>query len=186
MPNQQMDKDKIISLLAVSISILLGSVSPVGSASGVSQSSRFAILSAFQEEAVFDRTTHLIWERSPSASEVTWSTAQTRCGLKRTGGQTGWRLPSFIELMTLIEPTLHQKSSLPTLPAGHPFQRIKAGPYWSSDMSSLRPAEAYTVDFLRADVAPRQKDQPHPFWCVRGGPPEQPEPAPAAEQSGLI
>lgn len=181
-----MDNDKIISLLAVSVSILLGSVHPVGSTSSVSQTSRFAILSTFQEEAVIDRTTQLVWERSPSASEVTWSTAQTRCGLKRTGGQTGWRLPSFIELMTLIEPTLHQGSLLPALPAGHPFQRIKAGPYWTSDMSPLKPAEAYAVDFLRADVAPRQKDQPHPFWCVRGGIPQQPEPAPAAAQSGLI
>jgi hypothetical protein len=186
MSNRQMAKDKIISLLAVSVGILLVSVNPVGSASGVSQTGRFAILSTFQEEAVFDRTTELIWERSPSASEVTWSTAQTRCGLKRTGGQTGWRLPSFIELMTLIEPTLRRDSSFPALPAGHPFQRIKAGPYWTSDLSPLKPAEAYTVDFLRADVAPRQKDQSHPFWCVRGGIPGQPEPVPAATPSGLI
>jgi hypothetical protein len=186
MPKQQMDRYKIITILAIGMSILLGSVNPVESVSSVSQTGRFAILSNFQEEAVLDRTTQLIWERSPSASEVTWSTAQTRCGLKRTGGQTDWRLPSFIELMTLIEPIRHQNSSLPALPAGHPFQRIKAGPYWTSDMSPLKPAEAYAVDFLRADVAPRQKDQPHPFWCVKGGIPEQPEPAPAAAQSGVI
>ena len=181
-----MRKDKVIALLAISAGILLGSVNPVGSASGVSQTGRFAILSAFQEEAVVDHTTQLIWERSPSASEVAWSTAQTRCDLKRTGGQTGWRLPSFIELMTLIEPSLHPNTSLPALPAGHPFQRIKAGPYWTNDLSPLTPAEAYAVDFLRADVTPRQKDQSHPFWCVRGGIPEQPEPAPAAALSGLI
>lgn len=181
-----MDRYKIISLLAIGINILLGSVNPVGSVSGVSHTGRFAILSAFQEEAVLDRTTQLIWERSPSTSEITWSTAQTRCSLKSVGGQTGWRLPSFIELMTLIEPTLHQNSSLPALPPGHPFHRIKAGPYWTSDTSPSEPAQAYAVDLLRADVALRQKDQPHPLWCVRGGIAERAEPAPAAAQSGLI
>lgn len=181
-----MDIYKIITLLAVAVGALFGSMSAAQSSSEASQTGRFAILNTFEEEAVLDRTTQLVWERSPNSSEVTWSTAQTRCGLKTVGGRPGWRLPTFIELMTLVEPSPQQTSFLPALPAGHPFHGIKAGAYWTSDASSLEPAQAYTVDLLRADVAPRQKNQPHPLWCVRGGIPDHPQPAPVSPLPGLI
>jgi hypothetical protein len=181
-----MDIYKIITFLVIGIVALLGNVSAAESPSSVSPTGRFTILGAFQEEAVLDRTTQLIWERSPHSNEVTWATAQTRCGLKTVGGQTGWRLPSFIELMTLIEPTLHQKSSLPALPAGHPFHGIKAVAYWTSDASSSEPGQAYTVDLLHADVAPHRKNEPHPLWCVRGGISDRTQLAPATSRPGLI
>lgn len=181
-----MDAYKITTLLAVAAAALFGSMSAAESPSGVSQTGRFAILNTFHEEAVLDRTTQLVWERSPNSSEVTWSTAQTRCGLKTVGGQADWRLPTFIELMTLVEPSLQQTSSLPALPAGHPFHGIKAGAYWTSDASSLEPTQAYTVDLLHADVAPRQKSQPHPLWCVRGGIPDRPQAAPVSPRLDLI
>jgi hypothetical protein len=181
-----MARYKIIPLLAVGAATLLGSLSAAESTSGVSQTGRFAILGTFQEEAVLDRTTQLIWERSPNNNEVTWSTAQMRCGLKTIGGKTGWRLPSFIELMTLIEPSLQKTPRVPALPAGHPFHGIKAGFYWTSDASSSEPAEAYTVDLLRADVAPRRKDERHPLWCVLGGILDQSQPPQVHVTPGLI
>ena len=177
---------RLITVLALGTVTLLGNASAAESPSGVSQTGRFAIMDTFQEEAVLDRTTQLIWERSPNRSEVTWSTAQTRCGLKTVGGHTGWRLPSFIELMTLIEPPLPHASSLPALPAGHPFQGIKASPYWTSDASSSEPATAYTVDLLRADVAPRKKTQSHSLWCVRDEIPHRLQPAQVTVKPGLI
>jgi hypothetical protein len=170
--------------LAIGFGSLFGSVS-AESLSGVSQTGRFAILSTFHEDAVLDQTTQLIWERSPNSTEVTWSTAQTRCGLKTVGGQPGWRLPTFIEFMTLIEPRL-QNSSLPALPAGHPFTGVKAGAYWTSNASSMKPDQAYTVDLLHADVASRQKSQPHPLWCVSGGLTDRPQAAPVILRPGLI
>lgn len=161
-PTPTMDTSKIISFVAVGVVSVFGIVCAAESPSGVSQTGRFAVLGSFQEEAVLDRTTQLIWERSPSSGEVTWSTAQTRCGLKTVGGQIGWRLPSFIELMTIIEPPLYEKALLPALPEGHPFHGIKAGAYWASDAASLKPDQAYTVDLLIADVAVRPKAEPHP------------------------
>jgi len=152
------------------IAALLGSAGAADISSGSSPTGRFAILDTFRQEAVFDKATQLIWERTPNETTVTWSTAQTRCGLKTVGGHSGWRLPSFIELMTLIEPHLdHNSSSLPALPAGHPFRGVQPNVYWTSDASSSEPGMAYTVDFLRADVAPSLKTLSHPLWCVRGG-----------------
>jgi hypothetical protein len=176
-----------LTVLVVGLAVLLGVAEATESPLDVAQTSRFLIMDTSRGEAVLDRTTQLIWERSPNSIEVTWLTAQTRCGLKTVGGQAGWRLPSFIELMTIIEPSSsHQPSSLPALPAGHPFQNVKAAAYWTNDPLSSEPGQAYTVDLLHADVAPRQKSQPHPLWCVRSGIPDRPQPAPVTQQPGLI
>lgn len=133
------------------------------------QAGRFALLETFHGQAVFDHTTQLIWERSPHPTEVTWATATTRCSLKTVGGQIGWRLPSFIELMTLVEPSPPQTSNAPALPPHHPFQGVKAEAYWTNDGPKSDPAQAYTVDLFRADVAAHRKNQTHPLWCVQGG-----------------
>ena len=181
-----MDHRLLLTFLMVGLAVLFGIAEATESPLDVAQSSRFLIMDGFHGEAVLDRTTQIIWERSPNSSEVTWSTAQTRCGLKTVGGQAGWRLPSFIELMTIIEPSPHQPSSLPALPAGHPFQDVKAVAYWTSDASSSEPGQAYTIDLLHADVALRQKSQPHPLWCVKGGVSDRPQPARSTTQPGLI
>ncbi len=147
---------------------------------------RFSLLDAFQGQAVFDHTTRLIWERSPLATEVTWTTATTRCALKTVGGRTGWRLPSFIELMTLVEPSPQQTAILPSLPPNHPFQGVKAGAYWTTDAPSSDPGQAYTVDLFHADVSPRYKNQIHPLWCVQGGITDSTPPSSPTTRPGLI
>jgi hypothetical protein len=164
---------------------LFGAAGATESPYGTSQSGRFAILKSLHQEAVLDLKTQLIWERSPNSAEVTWTTAQTRCPLKIVGGQTGWRLPSFLELMTLVEPSPQQAAAVPTLPVGHPFHGVKAGTYWTSNSSSSSPTQAYTVDLLHADVATFEKTQTNPLWCVRGGILEHP-PQPPVKTLGLI
>jgi hypothetical protein len=145
---------------------------------------RFAILESFKQEAVLDLRTQLIWERSPLDMEVTWATANSRCALKTVGEQTGWRLPTFIELMTLVEPMLEQPLAAPSLPPGHPFRGIKAKAYWTTDSLSSNPNQAYTVDLLLADVVTHDKARTNSIWCVRErtGPPPDLEKKPA----GLI
>jgi hypothetical protein len=181
-----MDHRLLLTFLVVGLAFIFGIAEATESPLDVAQTSRFLIIDSSRGEAVLDRTTQLIWERSPNSIEVTWSTAQTRCGLKTVGGQAGWRLPSFIELMTIIEPSPHQPSSLPALPAGHPFKDVKAVAYWTNDALSSEPEQAYAVDLLHADVAPRQKSQPHPLWCVRGGISNPSQPARVIQQPGLI
>lgn len=173
-------------LIILGIVALLGNVGAAELPSTATQTGRFMVLDAFNGEAVLDRTTQLIWERSPNGSEVTWSTAQSRCALKTVGDHAGWRLPSFIEFMTLIEPPLDQSSSHPALPVDHPFHGVQASLYWTSDASSSEPATAYTVDLLRADVAPREKTQSHPLWCVKGGISDEPRSIPTPQRPGLI
>jgi hypothetical protein len=131
--------------------------------------SRFQVLDEYRGEAVLDTETRLIWERSPSADQTAWANASLRCAFTATGGRLGWRLPSFFELMTLVEPAPRTAASRPTLPAGHPFRSVKADPYWTTTTQPTDPVNAYVVDFLRGDVSSQRKNRAHASWCVRGG-----------------
>jgi Protein of unknown function (DUF1566) len=97
---------------------------------------RFIVLSNFNNEAVLDRETGLVWQRTPSNTETTWGIAvNVECRFSAaTGGRMGWRLPSLVELQSLVDP----KQSNPSLPAGHPFLGVKTvGDYWSSTTSTV-------------------------------------------------
>lgn len=134
-----------------------------------SSTSRFQILEDSKGEAVLDLETHLIWERNPSGTETAWANASLRCALSSTGGRIGWRLPSFFELMTLVEPSTLTTARKPSLPSGHPFRGIRPGLYWTTDSQNTQPTNAYAVDFLRGDLASSRKNEAHASWCVRGG-----------------
>src|SRR5262245_25185010 len=78
---------------------------------------RFRVLVGFNNAAVLDRETGLVWERSPDSVARTWVLAQRVC-VQRTvgaGHRLGWRLPTVQELLSLMDPTRNP----PSLPAGH-------------------------------------------------------------------
>ena len=138
--------------------------------------SRFQILEESKGEAVLDTETRLIWERSPSSGETAWANASLRCALTSTGGRLGWRLPSFFELMTLVEPSPLATANKPSLPSGHPFRGVRAELYWTTSSQDTSPTNAYAIDFLRGDVTPQQRNRAHAWWCVRGGTSTAPAP----------
>src|SRR4249920_1067083 len=67
---------------------------------------RFVILSAFNSEAVLDKETGLVWERSPQTTSARWSVARRTCIEKSVGGQKGWRLPYLEELASLVDTSI--------------------------------------------------------------------------------
>src|SRR6184192_2356689 len=67
-----------------------------------STSSRFTCVMG--NAAVRDNETGLVWERSPETTLNTWSVARFTCAKKAVGGRKGWRLPSFAELSSLMDP----------------------------------------------------------------------------------
>jgi len=132
-------------------------------------STRFIVLSNFNSQAVLDRETGLVWERSPSTTVSGFTSIE--CNNKTVGNRRGWRLPTIQELMSLIDPT--QLS--PALPTGNPFQiqNVSVG-YWSAtnfddpDGSSTK-AWAMGLPVGNAFVATKTTSGLF-IWCVRGGP----------------
>jgi len=133
---------------------------------------RFVVLTNWNSEAVLDKETGLVWERSPLTTDVSWSGALSYCINKKVGERKGWRLPSIPELASLIDPT----QSDPSLPAGHPFLGVRTVQndfYWSATtmvaVPAGSPSHSWTVRFLDGNVFDNDKVAPNPAWCVRGG-----------------
>jgi hypothetical protein len=91
---------------------------------------RFRVLSDFNDHAVLDRETGLVWERQPTNETFAWPNARLRCAQKAVGARGGWRLPAFNELASLVDPTVTDPA-VPRLPAGHPFLNVE-GMYWTA------------------------------------------------------
>ena len=119
--------------------------------------------------AVLDKETGLVWDKSPDA-DLDWPGAVYACRGAIIGGRKGWRLPTFIELQTLIEPTLS-----PRIPAGvfSGVLTLSTDNYWTATSWIDDPTYAWTIRFydgnaqakLKVDVPPAPAGR-H-AWCVR-------------------
>lgn len=142
---------------------------------------RFIVLASFNNQAVLDKETQLVWERSPRNAAVTWKQAdfdtksEPSCALATTGGRQGWRLPRRFELMSLSDPSV---SGSAQLPVGHPFTGISPDAfYWTSDLYRHTDAAAtpkfWSVKFepgstVLAAIAMDALGIDTRIWCVRG------------------
>jgi hypothetical protein len=86
-----------------------------GDANGCN-SSRFKCV--LDNEAVLDKETGLVWERSPRNYQGSWVVAKWQCWASNTGGREGWRLPTVSEIDSLKE---YCAITDRILPCGHPF-----------------------------------------------------------------
>jgi hypothetical protein len=129
--------------------------------------SRFTVLSSFNNEAVRDNNTGLVWEKSPQTAAVTWNGARFTCINKNIGGQKGWRLPSIPDLASLIDPSV--ASPGPTLPSGHPFNNVQSAGYWSATTSAEDSSNAWFAYYGLGFVDNDGKTLSGHVWCVRGG-----------------
>lgn len=86
---------------------------------------RFAIWGAATnsplDDAVFDKETGLVWERSPASDKKTLTGAIVYSTTRVLAQRKGWRLPTIEELLSLANPG----ATNPTLPAGHPFVNVQ-------------------------------------------------------------
>ena len=129
---------------------------------------RFLVLTNWNNEAVLDKETGLVWERSP-AQTGTWSAARSQCAALTTGAAEVWRLPSYHELQSLMQPNVVPPG--PILPLGHPFLNITPTSYWSATINAAHPNSAYVVDFAANSVGGGGVigGGSLGIWCVRGG-----------------
>ena len=135
---------------------------------------RFAICSgatsSSADDAVLDKETGLVWERSPATDRkglggaVVYSTTRVVAQCK------GWRLPALEELLSLVNPV----ATNPPLPPGHPFLNIKLDYfYWSLSRGIPEPTDQNLVwgyNFGNADTGCIVVAAATCYtWLVRGG-----------------
>jgi len=132
-------------------------------------SERF-VLVMNNNEAVLDRETGLVWEKSPSTGTYPWvNAAFSYCANLDVGGRMGWHLPTAEQLTSLIDNSEFE----PSLPSGHPFTNVHptvTAEYWSATTDSTSTAVTVTFgDLLVNHVNSDTKTNYNYVWCVRGG-----------------
>jgi hypothetical protein len=131
----------------------------------INNSTRFKVLNDFNNAAVYDKETGLVWEQSPD-NTGNWLGALLLCYNKEVGARKGWRLPTIEELASLV----NTSNSSPALPTGHPFTLTSAqedGFYWSATSREVDTAFHLNFDFGVTPVS--AKSNIFFVWCVRGG-----------------
>ena len=124
---------------------------------------RFVILTAFNSDAVLDKETGLVWERSPQTTAVSSSNVRLTCANKAVGGRKGWRLPFLPELASLVDPSV--ASPGPTLSPGHPFLNVQSTNYWTTSAHAENPALMWGVGFGNGAVLGLSKARPARLVC---------------------
>jgi Protein of unknown function (DUF1566) len=122
------------------------------------------------DDAVFDKETGLVWERSPATDRKTFDGAVVYSTTRVVAGRKGWRLPAIEELLSLVDPNVTN----PTLPAGHPFVNLMLDYfYWSMTQGIPLPNDPHLVwgyNFGNADTSSIVVAQAQCYaWLVRGG-----------------
>lgn len=125
--------------------------------------SRFTVLAEFNNAAVRDNNTGLVWEQSPlpSSPGPTWNDARLQCIDRNVGGTRGWRLPSVVELASVIDPSL----PAPYIPPV--FTGVQLTPYWSATANAVGSSTALNVNFDDGHVGMSSKSSSNAVWCVR-------------------
>ncbi len=125
---------------------------------------RFEVLADFNDNAVLDKETGLVWEQSPGRVTYPWLTAMDMCQRRKVDNRRGWRLPTVEELASLVDPS----TTSPSLPIGHPFSFVM-NDFWTSTAIADDSTTVYLVTFSDGTVGPDIKIHSHYVWCVRGG-----------------
>jgi hypothetical protein len=110
-----------------------------------------------------DRVTRLWWEREPPGTTSSWADADARCAGLVLGGEGDWRLPSMLELFSLLD---ESAVDAPVIDRAA-FPHTLAADFWSA----TRPSEvqalvvAFDIDwaYRHADL-----DVARASRCVRG------------------
>jgi hypothetical protein len=121
--------------------------------------------------AVLDKNTGLVWEQAPDTNTYTWNGARIMCLNKNVGGTRGWRLPSIVELTSLIDPAL-PAPFVPTTVFTGVLQLVSGNPlYWSASAdAAFVDTNAWLVVFSAGDMSIADKNATiFGAWCVRGG-----------------
>ena len=145
---------------------------------------RFQILANFNNEAVLDRETGLIWERTLSSEfpdpQTNWV---VNCSVDRhTGGKYGWRLPTVAELSSLLKPPGAGEggNAHPPNPAFFNYDPDASRKYWSATSAGYDPDHAMFLQIFLVDgddgtsrpgviISGESKTMANYAWCVRGG-----------------
>lgn len=111
---------------------------------------------------VTDNVTGLMWQQAVPSTNYTWANAAAYCPTLTLAGHSDWRLPSVIELVSIVD--LGQSS--PSI-NGTYFPNTPGNSFWSSSPVAGSPSYAWGVDFYYGDTGYVDVSSTANVRCVR-------------------
>jgi len=115
-------------------------------------------------DTVLDNVTGLRWQRAEASAFYKWADAKAYCETLSLGGMTGWRLPSSIELVSLVD----YSKSQPAIDTSF-FPGTSSDDFWSSS-EWVGSSRHWYVKFDWGFVNAGSSDGHRGARCVHGSP----------------
>jgi len=122
-------------------------------------------------DVVIDDVTHLVWQKTVTSGALTWADAVALCANLELGGRSDWRVPSRIELVSLVDFSAFGHANDVAFPDSPQEQ------FWTCSQGPADPLAAYVVLFGNGSTGADYKTTPHFVRCVAGAPDVTPPPA---------
>jgi hypothetical protein len=133
---------------------------------------------------VTDNVTGLVWQKDVTSSTYGQAAAVFYCSGLNLANHDDWRLPSVIELVSVVDPGRFGPSIDETY-----FPSTSPSPFWSSSVSPLMPGDGFDVPFDAGNVSSDDVSSLFNARCVRSavmaGSAEAP-PARYAVSNGIV
>jgi len=114
---------------------------------------------------VTDNVTGLMWQQKSDDGAYNWVSATDFCGSLSLAGHSDWRLPTSMELMSIV----HYGKSTPALDTKY-FHNVNKKWYWTSSTVANDSNKAYDIIFYRHGyIHFWEKTSESYTRCVRGG-----------------
>jgi hypothetical protein len=111
---------------------------------------------------VSDNVTGLVWQQVVPPGTYTQPMAVSYCAGLSLGGRMDWRLPSAIELVSIVDPTTSNPSINPTYFPGAPATYM-----WSSTLYAGGGGMGWVVSFGNGNTNPVTTTGTEGVRCVR-------------------
>lgn len=113
---------------------------------------------------VQDTRSGLYWQDDNDAQSVekSWSDAKTYCANLSLDGQNDWRLPSYNELLSIVDYNRYDPAIVPV------FENTASYYYWSSSASVDGSSDAWNVNFEGGSTVYSNESNSRHVRCVRG------------------
>jgi len=114
-------------------------------------------------DVVVDKAAKLVWQDDASVTEIkkNWDDAQVYCEALTLGHADDWRLPSYDELISIVD---YNKHTLAIMPA---FKHIVSEYYWSSNVDVEDTKSVKNIYFGNGCPDSKPKKNAYYIRCVR-------------------
>lgn len=131
----------------------------------ISKKSNTSKASNFKKEndTVLDKIRHLRWQDDTRTVEIrkSWQEAQAYCSALTVDGMHRWRLPSYDELVSIVDYTKHTLAIMPA------FSHIVSDSYWSATPDEGNVQQAKSIYFGNGCPNEESKEKRFLVRCVR-------------------